>query len=127
MVTRILFTLVMFATTPLVFADDISGIWKLPDAPVWIEINLDEGKGTVVRNDKFPERVGREVVKDLRADDSEENLWHGQVYAERLAEYRAAKIFLPKPDRMEFKLKVGMMSRTIEWVRVEEVPQAPAL
>jgi hypothetical protein len=111
---------------PLSFADDISGFWKHPEAPAWIEINLEEGKGTVIRNDKFPEREGREIVKGLKADDSEENLWHGEIYAERLGEYREAEISLPEPGRMEFEIKVGLMSRTIDWVRVEAVPPAPS-
>ena len=107
-------------------ADDLSGFWKHSDVPAWIEIRLDEGKGTVIRNDKFPERVGREIVRNLKADDSGKKLWLGEIYAERLGEYREAKISLPEPGRMEFKIKVGFMSHTIEWVSVEEVPPAPS-
>jgi hypothetical protein len=40
---------------PLASAADISGFWKHADEPGWIEISLDQGKGTVVRNDKSPE------------------------------------------------------------------------
>ena len=103
-------------------AADIDGFWKNSEEPGWIEIKLDEGVGTVVRNDNYPERVGRQILRDLRADESEENLWHGQVYAERLGEFRDADISLAEPDRMEFKVKVGFISRTVEWVRVDEVP-----
>ena len=73
-------TLVLLATlvVPPAFADDISGFWKHAEEPGWIEINLEEGKGTVVRNDKYPERVGREILKDLQADSSEQGLWRGQ-------------------------------------------------
>ena len=124
MITRVILAFAVFSATPLAFAGDINGFWKHPDAPAWIEISLEEGKGTVVRNDKFPERVGREFIKDLRADDSEENLWRGQVYAEKLGEYKKAEISLPEPGRMEFKVKVGFISRTIEWVRVDKVPAA---
>jgi hypothetical protein len=109
---------------PLSLAGDISGVWKHADEPGWIEISLDEGSGTVVRNDKFPERVGREIVKELQADKSKENLWRGQVYAEKLGEYKDAEISLPEPDIMQFKVKVGFMSRTIEWMRVDAVPAA---
>ncbi len=119
-----LVAVVAFLVAPLSFAEDISGFWKHADEPGWIEINLEEGKGTVVRNDRFPERVGREIVKDLEADESGHNLWLGQVYAEKLGEYKKAEISLPKPDRMEFKVKVGFISRTIEWVRVDKVPAA---
>jgi hypothetical protein len=126
MITRVLLAYAVFSATPLALAEDINGFWKHPDAPAWIEISLDEGKGTVVRNDKFPERAGRVVVKELQADDAEENLWHGQVYAERLSEYRKAEISLPEPDRMEFKIKVGFRSPIIEWIRVDEVPAVSA-
>lgn len=109
----------------LAAADDIDGFWKHADEPGWIEISLDDGKGTVVRNDKFPERVGREILKDLVADDAEAETWRGQIYAEKMGEYKDAEITLADPDRMKIKVKVGFMSRTLEWQRVEEVPTAP--
>ena len=122
--TRYLLLLVTMLAAPLAFAQDISGFWKHTDEPAWIEVSLEEGKGTVIRNDKFPERVGRELLKDLRPDESEEGLWLGQVYAERLGEYKDAEITLPEPGRMEIKVKVGFISRTVEWDRVDEVPVA---
>ena len=124
MIARTFLALATLSASPLAFAETISGLWKHPEAPAWIEISLEEGRGTVVRNDKFPERVGREIVKDLKADDTEENLWHGQIYAEKMGEYKEAEISLPEPGQMEFKVKVGFMSRTFEWVRVDEVPPA---
>ncbi len=119
---RIAFVFCAMLAAPLSLAGDISGVWKHADEPGWIEISLDEGKGTVVRNDKFPERVGREIVKELEADGSKENLWQGQVYAEKLGEYKGAEISLAEPDLMQFKVKVGFISRTIEWVRVDALP-----
>jgi hypothetical protein len=119
---RIAFFICAMLTAPLSLAGDISGVWKHADEPGWIEISLDEGSGTVVRNDKFPERIGREIVKELQADESKENLWRGQVYAEKLGEYKDAEISLSEPDIMQFKVKVGFMSRTIEWMRVDAVP-----
>ena len=115
----------IFLAAPQAFAGDISGFWQSVDAPGWIEIKLAEGKGVVVRNDEFPERVGREILKDLKADDSDQELWTGQIFAEKLGEYKDAEITLAEPDRMEIKVKVGFMSRTVEWQRVDEVPAAP--
>lgn len=126
MMVRIALVLVVLLTPTLVFADDIAGFWKHAEEPGWIEIRPEEGSGTVVRNDLYPERVGRQLVKDLVADDSREGVWRGQVYAERLGEYKDAEISMPEPDRMQFKVKVGFMSRTIDWVRVDEVPAGPA-
>jgi uncharacterized protein (DUF2147 family) len=122
MIIRLLLTFSLLWIIPLASGADIDGFWKHSDEPGWIEIRLEEGKGTVVRNDKFPERVGREIVKNLKADGSEENLWRGQVYAERLGEYKDAEISLPEPGRMRFKVKVGIISRSVDWVRVESVP-----
>ena len=118
--------LVVLLAAPLAYADDISGFWKHAEEPGWIEISLEQGKGTVVRNDKFPERVGREILKDLTKDDSEAGLWNGQIFADKLGEYKDAEITLAEPDRMIIKVKVGFMSRKVEWLRVDEVPVASA-
>ncbi len=126
MMTRHLLAFAFALLAPLATADDLNGFWKHADMPAWIEISLEEGKGTVLRNDEYPERVGRELLKDLEAGESEANTWHGQVWAERLGEYRKAEITLPEPGQMAIKVKVGFISRTIEWVRVDEVPPAPA-
>ena len=117
-----IFAAAALLAAPYAFAGDITGFWKHADEPGWIEINLEEGKGTVVRNDKFPERVGREILKELKADGSEQGLWTGQVYAEKLGEYKDAEITLAEPDLMTIKVKVGFMSRTVEWQRAEAVP-----
>ena len=117
-----IFVVAAFLAAPYAFAGDVSGFWKHADEPGWIEINLDEGRGTVVRNDKFPDRVGREILKDLKVDGSEQGLWTGQIYAEKLGEYKDAEITLAEPDLMTIKVKVGFISRTVEWRRVETVP-----
>ena len=106
-------------------AADISGTWKHVDEPGWIEIDLETGVGTVMRNDKFPERVGRKILKDLQADKKKQNLWRGQVYAERAGEYKKAEVSLTEDDLMKITVKVGFMSRTLEWKRVESVPESP--
>ena len=73
---------------PQAFAGDISGFWKHTEEPGWIEISLERGKGTVVRNGKFPERVGRELLKNLAAEDSEEGARQGKIFVERLVSTR---------------------------------------
>jgi uncharacterized protein (DUF2147 family) len=105
---------------PQALSSDISGFWKHEKEPVWIEIRLEEGVGTVVRNEKFPERLGRKVLKDLRPDTSKQGSWRGLVYLERLGKYTDVEISLSGADRMLFKGQVGFMSRTTEWVRAEK-------
>jgi uncharacterized protein (DUF2147 family) len=108
--------------TPMTFSADISGIWKHEKNPAWIKIGLEEGSGTVVRNDKYPDRVGRKILNDLEPDKSRQDLWHGVIYVEKLGEYKDVEVSLPEADRMLIKGKVGFMSRTVEWVRVDGIP-----
>ena len=121
---RALLAIAAVLMAPITMAEELAGFWKHAEEPGWIEITIDEevGKGVVVRNEIYPERVGREILRDLRADDKQEGLWRGQVYAEKLGEYRDAEISLPGSGQMEIKVKVGFMSRTVEWVRVDSVP-----
>jgi uncharacterized protein (DUF2147 family) len=107
---------------PLALSADISGIWKHEQNRAWIEIRLEEGSGTVVRNDNFPDRVGRKLLKDLEAEKSEQGLWHGSIYVEKMGEYKDVEVSLPEADRMLFTGKVGFFSRTVEWVRVDKIP-----
>lgn len=121
---RIPLALLALLLAPIVMAEGIAGFWKHAEGPVWIEITTDEevGKGVVLRNDAYPERVGREMLKDLRTDDKQDGLWRGQVYAEKRGDYHESEISLPGADQMQIKVKVGFMSRTIDWVRVDDVP-----
>lgn len=121
---RALLAFVAVLVAPFTMAEELAGFWKHAEEPGWIKITVDQavGKGVVVHNETYPERVGREILKDLRADDKQEGLWRGQVYAERLGEYKDAEISLPGSGQMEIKVNVGFMSRTVEWVRVDRVP-----
>lgn len=105
-------------------AADLAGYWKNDDQPAWIEISFenDSGTGTVRRNEKKPEAAGRILLKDLVADENDPGSWRGQVYAERLKEYKDAEISLPDPDTMQIKVKVGFMSRTVSWTRATAIP-----
>ena len=120
----ILLSFIAMVSAPLALAQEITGLWKHAQEPGWIEIEMQEGvaKGTLVRNDAYPERVGREILKELVLADKDKALWRGQVYAERLGEYKDADIILATSDSLQMKVKVGFMSRTINWVRVEELP-----
>jgi hypothetical protein len=45
-----------------------------------------------------------------------------KFYAEKLGEYKDVEGSLPEAERMLLKGKVGFMSRTLEWVRVDKIP-----
>lgn len=110
--------------SPALWAGDLDGFWQNEEQPAWIEIRFDadRGTGTVLRNDKKPDAVGRVLLKDLVADGDKAQSWSGQIYAERFKEYKDATVTLPEPTRMEIKVKVGFMSRTVQWNRVDALP-----
>ncbi len=119
---KFLFTLLLSIVVAPAWAAELAGTWKAEDGPGWIKISFegDTGTGTVMRNDNFPDRVGRKILKDLVAGEKP-GTWAGQVYAERLEEYRDAKISVDG-DTMAITVKIGFMSRSIDWIRVESVP-----
>lgn len=105
-------------------ADNLVGYWQHTEQPAWIEVRFDtgQGSGTVVRNDVYPDRVGTVLLKNLVA--AKDKQWQGEVYAEKLGEYKQARVSLATPDVMSIKVKVGFMSRTIEMRRVSELPDS---
>ena len=103
--------------------NELAGYWQHESEPVWIEMQPETGQGVMLRNDNRPDRVGFLVVTDLEASD-EPNEWSAQVFAARLGEYRKAEITLSSDGRMVFTVKVGFMRRSVEWLRVSEVPPA---
>ena len=105
-----------------VAAGDLVGIWQHESEPVWIQIEANETVGRVQRDDNKPEAVGFEMIKDLAQTGNDKVRWTGQVYAAKLGEFKSAEIELIDEDVMRFKVKVGFMSRTVEWQRVDEVP-----
>ena len=70
---------------------------------------------------RYPDRVGRTLLKDLEADTSEQGVWRGLIYVEKLGDYKDVQVSLPDTDRMLITEKVGFMSRTVEWVRVDKI------
>ena len=125
--TRSIFVLLLTASamvsTPSYASSGLSGYWQHESEPVWIEMQPDEGKGVMLRNDNRPDRVGFLVVTDFEASD-DPNEWSAQVFAAQLGEYRNATITLESDDLMAFTVKVGFIRRTVEWTRVKQVPPA---
>ena len=124
---RSVFVLLLIASakisTPSYASSGLSGYWQHESEPIWIEMQPDEGKGVMLRNDNRPDRAGFLVVTDLEASD-DPNEWSAQVFAAQLGEYRNATISLESDDLMAFTVKVGFIRRTVEWTRVKEVPPA---
>ena len=125
--TRSVFVVLLIASAmiskPSYASSGLSGYWRHESEPIWIEMQPDEGKGVMLRNDNRPDRAGFLVVTDLEASD-DPNEWSAQVFAAQLGEYRNATITLLRDDLMAFTVKVGFIRRTVEWSRVKEVPPA---
>ena len=105
-------------------ASDLAGTWKHDDEPVWVEISFDgdTASGTVLRNDNKPDAVGATFLKDVHSEEGAAGPWKAQVYAAALKEFKDAQISLPQADAMTIKVKVGFMSRSVTWSRIESVP-----
>ena len=115
-------SLLLMLSSARVTAGDLAGIWQHESEPVWIQIEANETVGRVQRNDNKPETVGFEMIKGLVQTENDEARWTGQVYAAKLGEFKSAEIDLVNEDVMRFKVKVGFISRTVKWRRVDEVP-----
>ena len=120
-IQRITLLLLAVLVAPWSLAGDLSGVWQNEDQPAWIEIQFSDGQGTgtVRRNDNKPEAVGRVLIKDLVVEEGGDS-WVGQIYAQRLKEFKDATITLPEPERMQIVVSVGFMRRTVNWIRVAE-------
>ena len=103
-------------------ASDLNGFWQHPKDPVWLEVNEAMGTGIAVRNDDDPSSVGFAVLKEVVTGPKEEQ-WSGQVYVPQLGDYKRVIVTLPNTSTLKMKVKIGFISRSVEWTRVASVPQ----
>ena len=103
-------------------ASDLSGFWQHPKDPVWLEVNEASGVGVAVRNDDDPSSVGFEVLKAVVAG-PKEGQWSGQVYVPQLGSYKQVILSLPDPTTLKMRVRIGFISRTLEWTKVAAVSE----
>ncbi len=113
----------LMASTASAF--ELEGLWKNAEDPLWIKITNTEGEliGTIVRNDKRAETVGRVMLKNVSPKAGETGTYAGQVFVVRAGEFKRVAISAIDSNTMEFKVKVGFISGRVNWSRVEEVPE----
>ena len=116
-----LFVLMLVFSCELL-AGTLGGLWKREGEAVWIQFDANSNTGVVVRNDKNPDAVGFAVARDLKVKNAEKNIWKGEVFAAPLGEYKPADIMLLENGMMRFKVKVGFMSRSVDWQPVVDLP-----
>jgi uncharacterized protein (DUF2147 family) len=122
---RFVLFLVCVLTSNISLAADISGFWQHPKDPVWIEVSASEGVGVALRNDGDPSSVGFEVLKEVTAG-AKEDVWVGEVFVPQLGDYKRVEVTLPNDDTLKMKVKIGFLSRSLEWSRVASVPSPMA-
>jgi hypothetical protein len=118
-----IFAAALWLTAPIVMATDIhllTGIWKHSDKDVWMEIEFDQavGTGRVFRNDKKPDSIGKPVLTELIFD-AALGEGEGLMYVPQMQSRYGAKVKLVGPNLMTMKVKVGFMSNTVKWLKVD--------
>ena len=103
-------------------ASDLSGFWQHPKDPVWLDVNEALGTGIAVRNDDDPSSVGFAVLKEVVAG-PKQGQWSGQVCVPQLGAYKQVTVTLPDANTLKMKVKIGFISRSVEWTKVASVPQ----
>lgn len=94
---------------------DISGIWLTGEENTKIEISESNGQltGKIHSSDNPKAQVGKTMLKDLK---QKGDTWTGQLYAAKRDKWVDVAI-TPKSEVLELKVKVGFVSRTIEWAK----------
>ena len=121
---KAIFPLTFLMISSLCSAEGISGFWQHPKDPVWIEVISTEGHGLAVRNDNDPSSIGFAVLKEVTVGD-QEGRWTGQVFVPQLGGYKRVELSLPTADTLKMKVKIGFLTRSLEWTRASEVPKTP--
>ena len=103
-------------------ASDLDGFWQHPKDPVWLDVDEALGTGIAVRNDDDPSSVGFAVLKDVVAG-PKQGEWSGQVYVPQLGDYKRVIVTLPDANTLKMKVKIGFISRSVEWTKAASVPQ----
>jgi uncharacterized protein (DUF2147 family) len=103
-------------------ASDLSGFWQHPKDPVWLDVNEALGTGIAVRNDDDPSSIGFAVLKGVVAG-PKQGQWSGQVYVPQLGAYKQVTVTLPDANTLKMKVKIGIISRSLEWSRVSTISE----
>ncbi|MGI9288221.1 MAG: hypothetical protein ACR2P1_22745 [Pseudomonadales bacterium] len=102
-------------------ANRLLGYWQAEGKPAIVEITKPESDiyiGTVVQNAAVPKAVGKQVFKDLRYDAATQQ-WNGLFYIIPRDKDAKANVSSTGKDSFQMKVKVGFISRTVDWRRVD--------
>lgn len=94
---------------------DLAGEYVLGEKNTIVKIVEQDNvySGKVIASDSPKAKIGNLMLKELIQT---KGIWKGKVYAPRRDDWYDAE-FTPKENSLEIKVKVGFMSRTMEWKR----------
>jgi hypothetical protein len=101
-------------------ANELLGFWQHESQPVIVEILVqdDSNFGIIRQQTKRPEAVGKTLYQDLVYNDKKEH-WQGQIYVFRMKEFKDVTLTMLSEDEFKMTVKVGFMSRSFNWIKVE--------
>ena len=93
----------------------ITGEWAVGKQNTLVKIQQQNGVyyGEIKTSDNPKVKIGKLMVKDLKQTRGK---WRGKIYAPKRKEWYDAE-FTPKENSLEITIKVGFMSKTINWKR----------
>ncbi len=112
------FFLVLLSVLPSsALADNLDGLWQVADQPVQVKIHQAEAAlhGTV-HSAKNAQAIGKVLLKDFK---EKEGVWWGMIYVARFGEFKKASLTALNENTLEITVKVGFMSRSVQWQRVK--------
>jgi uncharacterized protein (DUF2147 family) len=106
-----LFSITNYAQSP----SDVDGEYTLGErnTVVKIEKQNEVYSGKIISSDNPKAKIGKLIIKDLKL---KKGKWRGKIYAPKRKEWYDAE-FTPKENSLEITIKVGFMSKTINWKR----------
>ena len=106
---------ILFSTLSINAQQPIEGIWNTGKENTKIEIKKsnNEIEGTILSSDNVKAPVGKLMIQEVV---EKNGVFKGKLYAIKKGKWVDAE-FTPKENSLEITIKVGFMSKTINWKR----------
>jgi len=100
-------------------ADALVGVWKPSDMDVDIQFVGSAGQyqGVVVKAAN-PAMMNTAMLRGITFDPSS-NTWKGEVFAPKRGMFVPMTIRMTAPNGFQMVAGIGMMTKTVEWVRLQ--------
>lgn len=113
---KILFTLALWLTSDLLFAQDsIQGIWQTGEENTKVETYEKDGEwfGKIISSDNEKAKIGKDILLHFTKSKSK---WNGKLYAAKRDKILDAEI-VPGKDMMKLKVRAGIFKKELSWKR----------